>query len=80
MPFMCRKCSSLPTMHRSSYEIPDGVSHAGKIICGLPICAPCCANMGIEGGPFRCEQHASQDGSIDIYIVYKRSIINFSLQ
>ena len=65
MSVTCRKCSTLPTMHRCSYEIPNGIPHGGKLICGLPICAPCCANMNLEG-IYRCEKHANQDGPIDI--------------
>ena len=65
MPVMCRKCSSMPTMHRCSYEISNGVPHKGKLICGLPICAICCANMNLEG-IYRCERHANKDESRDI--------------
>ena len=63
---ICRKCNQFPTSHRCSFEIANGFKHEGKNICALPICALCSAEMGIEGGPFRCESHVNKESTIDL--------------
>ena len=44
----CRKCNQFATQHRCTFEIANGFEYHGKKICGLPICALCSADLGME--------------------------------
>ena len=63
---ICRKCNQFPTSHRCSFEVANGFEHQGKKICGLPICALCSADMGIEDGLFRCEAHLNKQSTANL--------------